>query len=101
MKTLEQLTPTQQVDAVLLTKKLLVSHLVEGVVKIYMPNRIVQKTFDKILTDTRQNETLSLAFDLLTSSIPINRELNRISWAAAEGAWYDDNGRSLNNENLN
>jgi hypothetical protein len=101
MKTFDQLTPTQQADAVLLAKKLLVSHLVEGVIEMDMPNKIVQKTFDKILTDTRQNETPSLAWDLLTSSIPINRELNRISWAAAEGAWYDDNGRSLNNENLN
>lgn len=98
MKTYGQLTRPQQADAMLFAKKLLVAHLVEGIIEIKMPNRITQACFERILSDLRKNETPTLAWDLLTGHVVINRELDRISWAAAEGAWYDDMGRSLIHE---
>lgn len=92
MKTFGQLTQMERMDAIVRAKDILISHLIEGVIEIEMPNRIVQRDFDKILSDMRKNENMKLAKELLVAHKTINRELDKISIAAAQGSRYDGSG---------
>jgi len=95
MKTFGELTFEERNMAVERAKDLLIGLVIEGVIEIEMPNHIVQSQFEKILSDGRKSENMKLARELLVSHVTINRELDKISIASAEGARYDNNGGLL------
>lgn len=92
MRTFGQLSNEEREDAVKKAKNLLIRHIFDGVIEVEMPNKIVQRDFDTIISDTRKNENLFLARNLLTSHAAINKMLDRLSLAAAEGSRYDSSG---------
>lgn len=95
MKTFGELTFEERNMAVERAKDLLIGLVIEGVIEIEMPNHIVQSQFERILSDGRKSENMKLARELLVSHVTINRELDKISIASAEGARYDNNGGLL------
>lgn len=95
MRTFGQLSTEEREDAIVKAKNLLISHIVEGVIEVQMPNKIVQRDLDMILSDARKNENITLAKDMLTKHVTINRELDKISIAAAQGSRYDNSGSFL------
>lgn len=95
MKTFNELSKEERSDALIRAKELLIGHIIEGVIEIKMPNNIVQETFEKILADMRKNENVKHARDMLIRHVTINRELDKISIAAAQGSRYDYNGYFL------
>jgi len=95
MKTFGELTFEERNMAVERAKDLLIGLVIEGVIEIEMPNHIVQSQFERILSDGRKSENMKLTKDLLVSHVTINRELDKISIASAEGARYDNNGGLL------
>ena len=95
MKTFGELTFEERNMAVERAKDLLIGLVIEGVIEIEMPNHIVQSQLERILSDGRKSENMKLARELLVSHVTINRELDKISIASAEGARYDNNGGLL------
>lgn len=95
MKTFGELTFEERNMAVERAKDLLIGLVIEGVIEIEMPNHIVQSQFERILSDGRKSENMKLARELLVNHVTINRELDKISIASAEGARYDNNGGLL------
>jgi len=95
MKTFGQLSSIERSTAIQRAKTLLVDLIIEGVIEVKMPNAIVQKSFDRILTDMRRNENPNMGMMLLFADKSIDKELDRISIAAAQGARYDNNGNAL------
>lgn len=95
MKTFGQLTSIERSTAIQRAKALLVTLIVEGVIEVKMPNTIVQKSFDRILVDMRQTDNSNTGMMMLFADKSIDKELDRISIAAAHGAQYDDNGNAL------
>jgi len=95
MKTFGELTFEERNMAVERAKDLLIGLVIEGVIEIEMPNHIVQSQLERILSDGRKSENMKLTKDLLVSHVTINRELDKISIASAEGARYDNNGGLL------
>lgn len=95
MKTFGELTFEERNMAVERAKDLLIGLVIEGVIEIEMPNHIVQSQFERILSEGRKSENMKLARELLVNHVAINRELDKISIASAEGARYDNNGGLL------
>lgn len=95
MKTFGELTFEERNMAVERAKDLLIGLVIEGVIEIEMPNHIVQSQLERILSDGRKSENMKLTKDLLVTHVTINRELDKISIASAEGARYDNNGGLL------
>ncbi len=88
MKSFEQLSKEEKDTAIARAKSMLISHVIEGVIEIEMPNAIIQRDFETIIADMRKNENPSKAKDVLERHDAINRELDKISVAAAQGTDY-------------
>lgn len=95
MKTFGDLTYEERIAACDRAKDLLIEHVVQGVIELEMPSAIVQRKMNRILSEVRKNETPSLAKAMLIADSSINRELDKISIAAAEGSNYDVNNQFL------
>ena len=89
MRTFDDLTYEERIDAVDRAKDLLIEHVVQGVIKLKISNPMVQRKIDRILMKVRKNETPSLAKGMLIADRSINLELEKASIAAAEGSNYD------------
>lgn len=98
MKTWGQLTSLERSTALQRAKTLLVSLIIEGVIEVEMPNAITQRTFNQILIDSRRDENPNMGMMMLYANKAIDKELDRISIAAAHGARYDDIGNALMNQ---
>ena len=95
MKTFGDLTYQERVEAVDRAKDILVGHVLEGVIELEMPNSIVQLHLEKILSDGRKSENMKLAKDMLIGHVTINRILDKMSIAIAEGSRYDLNSNFI------
>lgn len=95
MKTFGDLTYKERDAAVERAKDLLIEHIVQGIIEIKMPNKIAQRNLNMILLNVRKNETPSLAKELMTADVSINRELDKISIEAAEVSQYDVDNKFL------
>jgi len=101
MRTFDQLSHAEKHMAVHNTRSILMIHILEGVVEVEMPNSILQRDFDRILSDAHKNEIgTELAKKMLLKHVAIGRQINKLVMAIAEGSVYDNNGwRIQNGEN--
>lgn len=95
MRTFGDLSKEEREDAIVRAKNLLISHIVEGIIEVKMPQVWIQKDFENILLTARKNENMTLARDLLLKHTAINKKLDQISIAAARGSRYTDSGSFL------
>lgn len=95
MRTFGELNRAERQLALIRAKELLISHIIEGVIEVEMPTIKSQLDFSLILFETRSNDTMHLAKSSFLKNEAINKELDRISLAAAQGSWYDDVGGFL------
>lgn len=95
MKSFDQLTAQERADALLRAKNLLIAHLYEGVIELDMPN----STLDKVLKDQLGYARLKNSVDVLNRLIagypPIQKEVDKISIAAAQGSMYTESGFAI------
>lgn len=99
MKSWGQLSKVERVAALKGANDLLLTHILEGFVEVNMPNRILKRDFDRILSDVRKNEIgPDLAKKILMSHVAIGRELVKLTVAVAEGSRYDNSGSFLMEE---
>lgn len=94
MKTFGELSLAQKDLAIERAKDLLISYVVEGVIEITMPDKMIQRDFENILADMRKNENLSKAKELIVQHPAINSEFEKISIRAAETTQYDISGNN-------
>ncbi|NJO48164.1 MAG: hypothetical protein HC840_00450 [Leptolyngbyaceae cyanobacterium RM2_2_4] len=96
MRAWGQLSNVERGAALHGTRDILLNHLIEGVLEIDMPNRILQRDFDRILSDARKNEiSTDLAKKMLLKHVAIGRELVKLIVAIAEGSSYNKDGSFL------
>lgn len=96
MKTWGQLSLPERGAALHAAKDILLGQIIEGVIELDMPNRILQRDFERILSDARKNEiSTDLAKQLLLKHVAIGRQLVNLIVAIAEGTQYNDDGSIL------
>lgn len=95
MKTFGELTIPQRNLVISRAKRLLVAHILEGIIIVDMPNKITQYDFDRILLDARRDNNLSLAGDMLVNHVAIDKYLTGLAIAAAQGSHYNEDNSFL------
>jgi hypothetical protein len=88
MKTWEELSDQEQDGAHARAKSVLVDSVIEGLVELKIFNILADKKLKSILSGMRKNETMIEAKELIVKNSHINRELDRLSLAIAEGSKY-------------
>lgn len=95
MRSYWDLTIEERAKAIKQARMILVAQVVEGVIELEVSNKKTQAMLNRVLGESRRNETPDEAKTFLLVNRVMRTEVDRVAVAAAEGSRYSNEGNLL------